>query len=74
MICLSDTGRQVREYRITPSFSTGLNYSWTRVRFDDQFIATLIDRDDHVIGAERFPRAFEFDAGDALRVDFEQYH
>jgi hypothetical protein len=24
------------EYRITSSFSTGLNYSWTRVRFDDR--------------------------------------
>jgi hypothetical protein len=42
------------EYRLTPSFSTGLNYSWTRVRFDDQFIATLIDRDEHVIGASVF--------------------
>jgi len=42
------------EYRITPSFSTGLNYAWTRVRFDDQFIATLIDRDEHVIGASVF--------------------
>jgi hypothetical protein len=42
------------EYRLTPSFSTGLNYSWTRVRFDDQAIATLIDRDEHVIGASVF--------------------
>jgi hypothetical protein len=42
------------EYRITPSFSTGLNYSWTRVRFDDRAIATLIDRDDHLIGASVF--------------------
>jgi hypothetical protein len=42
------------EYRITPSFSTGLNYAWTRVRFDDQFIATLIDRDEHLIGASVF--------------------
>jgi len=45
------------EYRFTPRFSTGLNYSWTRVRFDDQAIATLIDRDDHVIGASVFWKA-----------------
>lgn len=42
------------EYRLTPSFSTGLKYSWTRVRFDDQVIATRIDRDEHVIGASVF--------------------
>jgi hypothetical protein len=42
------------EYHLTPSFSTGLNYAWTRVRFDDQAIATLIDRDEHLIGASVF--------------------
>lgn len=42
------------EYRITPSFSTGLNYSWTRVRFDDRAIGDLIDRDEHLIGASVF--------------------
>ena len=42
------------EYRLTPSFSTGLNYSWTRVRFDDRAIGTLIDRDEHLIGASVF--------------------
>jgi hypothetical protein len=42
------------EYRFTPSFSTGLNYSWTRARFDDRAIATLIDRDEHLIGASVF--------------------
>ena len=42
------------EYRFTPSFSSGLNYSWTNVRFDEQFIATLIDRDEHLIGASVF--------------------
>jgi len=42
------------EYRITPSFSTGLNYSWTRTRFDDRAIGTLIDRDEHLIGASVF--------------------
>lgn len=38
------------EYRITPTFSTGLSYVWTRVRFDDRAIADLIDRDEHFIG------------------------
>ena len=42
------------EYRFTPSFSTGLNYSWTRVRFDDRAIGDLIDRDEHLIGASVF--------------------
>jgi hypothetical protein len=42
------------EYRLTPSFSTGLNYAWTRVRFDDRAIATLIDRDEHLVGASVF--------------------
>lgn len=42
------------EYRLTPSFSTALHYSWTRVRFDDNFIADLIDRDEHLIGASVF--------------------
>ncbi len=42
------------EYHLTPSFSTGLNYAWTRVRFDDRAIATLIDRDEHLIGASVF--------------------
>ena len=42
------------EYRLTPSFSAGLNHSWTNVRFDQQFIATLIDRDEHLIGASVF--------------------
>lgn len=42
------------EYRITPSLSTGLNYAWSRVRFDDRAIATLIDRDEQLIGASVF--------------------
>ena len=42
------------EYRLTPSFSTALHYAWTRVRFDDDFIANLIDRDEHLIGASVF--------------------
>ena len=42
------------EYRLTPSVSTGLRYTWTRVRFDDEAIARLIDRDEHLIGASVF--------------------
>ena len=42
------------EYRLTPSFSTGVNYSWTRVRFDDRAIGDLIDRDEHLIGASLY--------------------
>jgi putative beta-barrel porin BBP2 len=42
------------EYRLTPRFSTALHYSWKRVRFDDDFIANLIDRDEHLIGASVF--------------------
>jgi hypothetical protein len=42
------------EYRWTPTFSTGLNYSWANVRFDDRFIGDLIDRDEHLVGASVF--------------------
>ena len=42
------------EFRLTSRFSTGLSYAWTRVRFDDDFIADLIDRDEHLIGASVF--------------------
>jgi hypothetical protein len=42
------------EYRLTSTFSTGLNYSWTRTRFDDRAIGDLIDRDEHLIGASVF--------------------
>ena len=42
------------EYRWTPTFSSGLNYSWTTVRFDDRFIGDLIDRDAHRVGASVF--------------------
>ena len=42
------------EYRWTPTFSTGLSYSWTDVRFDDRSIGALIDRDEHLIGASVF--------------------
>jgi hypothetical protein len=42
------------EYRWTPTFSTGLSYTWTNVRFDDRFISDLIDRDEHFAGASVF--------------------
>jgi len=42
------------EYRLTQRFSLGLNYAWTHVRFDDRFIADLIDRDEHRAGAAVF--------------------
>lgn len=42
------------EYRWTPTFSSGLSYSWAHVRFDDRFIADLIDRDEHLAGASVF--------------------
>lgn len=45
------------EYRLTTRFSTGLHYSWKRVRFDDDVIANLIDRDEHLIGASVFWKA-----------------
>lgn len=42
------------EYRWTSTFSTGLSYAWTDVRFDDRFIGSLIDRDEHLIGGSVF--------------------
>jgi len=42
------------EFRITSRFSTGLSYTWTRVRFDDSSIGDLIDRDEHLIGGSVF--------------------
>jgi hypothetical protein len=39
------------EYRLTQRFSTGLSYTWTRVRFDEASIGDLIDRDEHLFGA-----------------------
>jgi hypothetical protein len=42
------------EYRLTQRFSTGLSYTWTRVRFDDPLIGDLIDRDEHLFGASVF--------------------
>jgi hypothetical protein len=42
------------EYRLTPSFSVGLNSSWLHQRFDDSSIGTLIDRDEYLAGASVF--------------------
>jgi hypothetical protein len=38
------------EFRVTTRLSTGVNYSWTRVRYDNPSIGDLIDRDEQVIG------------------------
>ena len=48
--------RTTGEYRFTPSFSAGPNYSWTRVRFEQASIGDLIDRDEQLIGASVFWR------------------
>jgi hypothetical protein len=42
------------EYRLTPSFSVGLNSSWLHQRFDESSIGTLIDRDEYLAGASVF--------------------
>src|SRR5262249_55335111 len=42
------------EYRLTERFSVGANYAWTRVRFDDEQFAVLLDRDEHVLGGSVF--------------------
>jgi hypothetical protein len=42
------------EYRLTDRFAVGANYAWTRVRFDDDVFAALLDRDEHLIGASVF--------------------
>jgi hypothetical protein len=42
------------EYRLTPSFSVGLNSYWLHQRFDESSIGTLIDRDEYLAGASVF--------------------
>jgi len=37
------------EYRLTPRFSVGVNYGWTRVDFER--LVNQLDRDEHVFGA-----------------------
>src|SRR5215471_8125348 len=58
------------EYRVTSRFSTGLSYSWTRVRFEDPSIGDLIDRDEQVVAGSVYwkfvPKA---DVGLTYRYD-----
>jgi len=42
------------EYRLTERFAVGANYSWTYVRFDDESLGQILDRDEHLIGASVF--------------------
>jgi hypothetical protein len=42
------------EYRLTQRFALGASYAWTHVRFDDQAIGALIDRDEHRAGTSVF--------------------
>ena len=42
------------EYRLTPTFSLGLNSSWLYQRFDESSVGTLIDRDEYLVGASVF--------------------
>ena len=54
VISNTNTLRTDGEYRFTPSFSGGLNHSWINVRFDQNSIGDLIDRDEHLVGASVF--------------------
>jgi hypothetical protein len=47
----TNTVRPTAEYRLSPSFSLGVNYSWIHTTFATQSVATLIDRDDQRAGA-----------------------
>ena len=42
------------EYRLTERFAVGAHYSWTHVRFDDDVLSQILDRDEHRIGASVF--------------------
>ena len=50
----TNTIRPELEYRLTPSWSLGLNYSWMHTTFVTQSIADLIDRDDQLAGTSVF--------------------
>ena len=50
----TNTLRPAAEYRLTPRFGLGLNYSWIHTAFTNQSIATLIDRDDQLAGTSVF--------------------
>lgn len=61
ILSTTNTLKPEAEYRLTSRLSTGLGYAWRHVRFDDEFIADLIDRDEHIVVASVFwklvPRA-----------------
>jgi hypothetical protein len=54
VISNTNTLKPEAEYRLSPRFSLGLNYSWIHTTFDTQSIAALIDRDDQFIGTSFF--------------------
>jgi hypothetical protein len=49
ILSTTNTLKPEAEYRLTPRFSTGLGYTWRRVRFDEKDIGDLIDRDEHIV-------------------------
>ena len=57
----TNTLRPDVEYRWTSRISTGLGYEWRHVRFDEDSIGDLIDRDEHIVTGSVFwkfnPRA-----------------
>jgi hypothetical protein len=54
IISNTNTVKPEAEYRLTPRFSLGLNYSWSHVTFDQQSIGDLIDRDEQLVGTSVF--------------------
>jgi Putative beta-barrel porin 2 len=46
------------EYRLSPTFSFGPNFSYLYQRFDDSSIGDLIDRDEYLVGASVFWKVF----------------
>ena len=50
--------RPSAEYRLTPTFSVGTNFSYLYQRFDDAATGDLIDRDEYLVGASVFWRVF----------------
>src|SRR5262245_7567868 len=71
------------EFRVTTRFSTGLSYSWTRVRYEDPSVGDLLDRDEHVIAPSVYwkfvPKAdvglgFRYDRADFTESDDRDYN
>jgi len=56
IVSSTNTLRPEVEYRLTPSFSLGLNYMWMHTTFPTQSIGGLIDRDDQLAGTSFFWR------------------